>query len=196
MANLCRGLLTIRPADHTRGHSYLPSFFFFKHTTPKTTTTRVRPTPEVARWLCHSWMYQKGYSVWTLFWQGLSSTCNWAKNTKALNKMGQSLLHFLRRQSYFNIGKSLLRMFYKSVMASRLRGVDANKHRLIHKASDIAGRELVADSCVRKENAVQTGQCASSFHNVLGYIMEGESFRESLTAPKCSTEGQREIICV
>ena len=87
---------------------------------------------------------------------------DWIKNTEVLYKKGQSRLYFLRRLRSFNICRTMLRMFYESVVASailfavvcwgsRLRVKDANRlNKLIRKASDVVGVQLATDSGVRQ----------------------------------------------
>ncbi|KAL7869777.1 hypothetical protein AOLI_G00137650 [Acnodon oligacanthus] len=77
-----------------------------------------------------------------------------AKNTDALYRKGQSRLYFLRRLRSFNICRTMLRIFYESVVASdilyavacwgsRLRVADANRlNKLIHKDGDVVSVEL------------------------------------------------------
>ncbi|KAI4902472.1 hypothetical protein NFI96_003096 [Prochilodus magdalenae] len=84
----------------------------------------------------------------------IDNKLDWAKNTDALYKKGQSRLYFLRRLRSFNICRTMLRIFYESVVASailyavacwgsRLRVADANRLiKLIRKASDVVGVEL------------------------------------------------------
>ncbi|KAI4899211.1 hypothetical protein NFI96_027262, partial [Prochilodus magdalenae] len=84
----------------------------------------------------------------------IDNKLDWAKNTDALYRKGQSRLYFLRRLRSFNICRTMLRIFYESVVASailyavacwgsRLRVADANRlNKLIRKASDVVGVEL------------------------------------------------------
>lgn len=66
----------------------------------------------------------------------MDNKLDWAKNTQALYRKSQSRLYFLRRS--FNICRTMLRMFYESVVASSvlfavacwgsgLRVADANR---------------------------------------------------------------------
>ena len=84
----------------------------------------------------------------------IDNKLDWAKNTDALYRKGQSRLYFLRRLRSFNICRTMLRIFYESVVASailyavacwgsRLRASDANRlNKLIRKAGDVVGVEL------------------------------------------------------
>ena len=84
----------------------------------------------------------------------IDNKLDWSKNTEAVYKKGQSRLYFLRRLRSFNICWTMLRMFYKSVLASaimfavvcwgsRLRVADTNRiNKLIRKTSDVVGVEL------------------------------------------------------
>ena len=48
----------------------------------------------------------------------IDNKLDWTKNTKAEFKKGQSRLYFLRRLRSFNICRTMLQMFYHSVLSS------------------------------------------------------------------------------
>ncbi|KAI4905569.1 hypothetical protein NFI96_026711, partial [Prochilodus magdalenae] len=50
----------------------------------------------------------------------IDNKLDWAKNTDALYRKGQSRLYFLRRLRSFNICRTMLRIFYESVVASAI----------------------------------------------------------------------------
>ena len=58
----------------------------------------------------------------------MDNNLNWAENTEAVYRKGQSGLYFLRRLRSFTVCNLMLRMFYQSVVArswgSRLRAAD------------------------------------------------------------------------
>ena len=82
----------------------------------------------------------------------IDNKLDWTKNNEVLYKKGQSRLYFLRRLRSFNTCRTMLRMFYESVVASailfavvcwgsRLRVADANRlNKLIRK--DVVRVEL------------------------------------------------------
>ena len=86
-----------------------------------------------------------------------------AKNTETLYRKGQSHFYFLRQLRSFNICRTMLGIFYEYVVAStiyavagwgcRLKVADANRLKLIGKASDVVGMECDSDSVVREEDA-------------------------------------------
>ena len=79
---------------------------------------------------------------------------DWTRNTEEVYKKGQSRLFFLRRLRSFNICRTMLRMFYESVVASAiffavtcwssgLKVADNNRlNKLIRRAGDVVGEEL------------------------------------------------------
>ena len=95
----------------------------------------------------------------------IDNKLDWAKNTETLNRKGQSCLYFRRRLRSFNICRTMLRIFYESVVAnailytvacwgSRLRVVDANRlNKLIRKASDVVVMECDSHGGIREEDA-------------------------------------------
>ena len=136
----------------------------------------------------------------------IDNKLDWIKNTEVLYKKGQSRLYFLRRLRSFNICRTMLRMFYESVVASailfavvcwgsRLRVADANRlNKLIRKASDVVGVEL--DTLT----AVSDGRMPSKLRAILQYgshplhnalVKQRSSFSERLIAPKCTTDRHR-----
>ena len=119
----------------------------------------------------------------------IDNKLDWGKNTDALYKKGQSRLYFLRRLRSFNICRTMLRMFYESVVASailyavvcwgsRLRVADANRlNRLIRRAGDVVGGEAgPSDGGFREENASQGeshhGQCVQPTPRRAGQTQE------------------------
>jgi len=50
----------------------------------------------------------------------LDNKLNWATNTEAVYKKGQSRLYFLRRLRSFDVCNILLRMVYQSVVANAI----------------------------------------------------------------------------
>lgn len=81
----------------------------------------------------------------------IDNKLDWGENTDALHRKGQSRHYFLRRMRSFNICRSMLGIFYESVVASAiffsvicwgsmLRIADTNRlKKLIRKASDVMG---------------------------------------------------------
>ena len=73
---------------------------------------------------------------------------NWTKNTEAIFTKGQSRPYFLRRLRSFNVCRTMLQMFYHSVVSvvcwgSRLKADDANRlNKLVWKAGSFLGVEL------------------------------------------------------
>ena len=128
------------------------------------------------------------------------------KNTEVLYKKGQSRLYFLRRLCSFNICRTMLRMFYESVVASailfavvcwgsRLRVADANRrNKLIKKGSDVVGVELDTLSAVSDRRMLSKVWAILQHvsHPLLNSLFEQRStFSQRLIAPKCTTEGHR-----
>ena len=137
---------------------------------------------------------------------GVYIELDWAKNTEVLYKKGQSRLYFLRRLRSFNICQTMLRMIYKSVVAStilfavvcwgsRLKVADANRlNKLIRKASDVVGGKvdtLTAVSDRRMLSKVWTILKYGS-HPLHNSLVEKRSiFIQRLIAPTCTTEHYR-----
>ncbi|KAI3351311.1 hypothetical protein L3Q82_005856 [Scortum barcoo] len=79
---------------------------------------------------------------------------DWTTNTDAIYKKGQSRLFFLRRLRSFNVCRTMLQMFYHSVVSSvifysvvcwgsRLKTVDTKRlNKLIRRAGSVLGVEL------------------------------------------------------
>ncbi len=79
---------------------------------------------------------------------------NWKENSSAVIKKAQSRLFFLRKLRSFNVGRSLLNVFYQSIVASVLFDTvvcwgnsitadDKNRvNKLIKKAGSIVGCPL------------------------------------------------------
>ncbi|KAI4873724.1 hypothetical protein NFI96_000464 [Prochilodus magdalenae] len=131
---------------------------------------------------------------------------DWAKNTDALYKKGQSRLYFLRRLRSFNICRTMLRIFYESVVASailyavacwgsRLRVADANRlNKLIRKASDVVGVELDSLMAVSERRTLSKLQTImdNGSHPLYHTVMRHRStFSARLIQPKCTTECHR-----
>ena len=136
----------------------------------------------------------------------IDNKLNWAKNTEALYKKGQSRLYFLRRLRSFNICRTMLRMFYESVVASAilfavvcwgsgLRAADTNKlNKLIRRASDIVGMELDTLTAVSNRRMLSKlrGITENGFHPLHDMLVKHRStFSARLRLPKCTTERHR-----
>ncbi|KAI4887653.1 hypothetical protein NFI96_006166, partial [Prochilodus magdalenae] len=136
----------------------------------------------------------------------IDNKLDWAKNTDALYKKGQSRLYFLRRLRSFNICRTMLRIFYESVVASailyavacwgsRLRVADANRlNKLIHKASDVVGVELDSLMAVSERRTLSKLQTImdNGSHPLYHTVMRHRStFSARLIQPKCTTERHR-----
>ena len=84
----------------------------------------------------------------------LDNKLDWTGNTDLLYKKGQSRLYFLRRLSSFGVCRTLLNMFYQSVVASTVlyavvcwggnikEGDSRRLNRLIKKAGSVLGTTL------------------------------------------------------
>ncbi|KAI4897881.1 hypothetical protein NFI96_029587, partial [Prochilodus magdalenae] len=136
----------------------------------------------------------------------IDNKLDWAKNTDALYRKGQSRLYFLRRLRSFNICRTMLRIFYESVVASailyavacwgsRLRVADANRlNKLIHKASDVVGVELDSLMAVSERRTLSKLQTImdNGSHPLYHTVMSHRStFSARLIQPKCTTERHR-----
>ena len=136
----------------------------------------------------------------------LDNKLDWAKNTEAVYKKGQSRLYFLRKLRSFKVCNIMLRMFYQSMIASaiffavvcwgsRLRAADARKiSRIIRKAGSILGVQL--DSLV----VVSERRMLCILHNILDnnahplhqvLTSSRSTFSNRLILPRCNTERQR-----
>ncbi|KAI4873537.1 hypothetical protein NFI96_012248, partial [Prochilodus magdalenae] len=138
----------------------------------------------------------------------IDNKLDWAKNTDALYKKGQSRLYFLRRLRSFNICRTMLRIFYESVVASailyavacwgsRLRVADANRlNKLIRKASDVVGVELDSLMAVSERRTLSKLQTImdNGSHPLYHTVMRHRStFSARLIQPKCTTERHSRI---
>ncbi|KAI4894307.1 hypothetical protein NFI96_005585 [Prochilodus magdalenae] len=136
----------------------------------------------------------------------IDNKLDWAKNTDALYRKGQSRLYFLRRLRSFNICRTMLRIFYESVVASailyavacwgsRLRVADANRlNKLIRKASDVVGVELDSLMAVSERRTLSKLQTImdNGSHPLYHTVMSHRStFSARLIQPKCTTERHR-----
>ncbi|KAI4885738.1 hypothetical protein NFI96_000237 [Prochilodus magdalenae] len=136
----------------------------------------------------------------------IDNKLDWSKNTDALYRKGQSRLYFLRRLRSFNICRTMLRIFYESVVASailyavacwgsRLRVADANRlNKLIRKASDVVGVELDSLMAVSERRTLSKLQTImdNSSHPLYHTVMSHRStFSARLIQPKCTTERHR-----
>ena len=131
---------------------------------------------------------------------------DWTRNTEAVYKKGQSRLFFLRRLRSFNICRTMLRMFYESVVASAIffavtcwgsgmRVADTNRlNRLIKRAGDVVGEELdtlttVADR--RMLSRLRTIMDNASHPLFSTLAQRRSSFSRRLLLPRCTTERHR-----
>ncbi|KAI4903481.1 hypothetical protein NFI96_006181 [Prochilodus magdalenae] len=136
----------------------------------------------------------------------IDNKLDWSKNTDALYRKGQSRLYFLRRRRSFNICRTMLRIFYESVVASailyavacwgsRLRVADANRlNKLIRKASDVVGVELDSLMAVSERRTLSKLQTImdNGSHPLYHTVMRHRStFSARLIQPKCTTERHR-----
>uniref|UniRef100_A0AAX7SJH0 Reverse transcriptase domain-containing protein n=1 Tax=Astatotilapia calliptera TaxID=8154 RepID=A0AAX7SJH0_ASTCA len=128
----------------------------------------------------------------------IDNKLDWAKNTTALYRKGQSRLYFLRRLRSFNICQKMLRIFYESVVASailyavacwgsRLRVADANRlNKLIRKASNVVGMELdslkvVSERRMLSKIKTMLDNTSHPLHDML--VSHRSSFSERLRLP-------------
>lgn len=131
---------------------------------------------------------------------------DWAKNTQALYRKGQSRLYFLRRLRSFNICRTMLRMFYESVVASSImfavacwgsgmRVADANRlNKLIRKASNVVGVELDSLAVVSERRMLsKLHAILDNVSHPLHYVLlkHKSTFSERFILPKCTTERHR-----
>ncbi|KAI4880740.1 hypothetical protein NFI96_009419 [Prochilodus magdalenae] len=141
----------------------------------------------------------------------IDNKLDWAKNTDALYRKGQSRLYFLRRLRSFNICKTMLRIFYESVVASailyavacwgsRLRVADANRlNKLIRKARDVVGVELDSLMAVSERRTLSKLQTImdNGSHPLYHTVMRHRSaFSARLIQPKCTTERHRRLVAM
>ncbi|KAJ0028904.1 hypothetical protein NQD34_003901 [Periophthalmus magnuspinnatus] len=98
----------------------------------------------------------------------LDNKLDWSRNVDGVYKKGQSRLYFLRRLRSFNICRTMLRMFYESMVASAimyavvcwgssLRVRDTNRlNKIIRKAGHVVGGGAgLSDCCVGQEDVGQ-----------------------------------------
>ncbi|KAL6471887.1 hypothetical protein MHYP_G00205370 [Metynnis hypsauchen] len=136
----------------------------------------------------------------------IDNKLDWAKNTDALYKKGQSRLYFLRRLRTFTFCRTMLRIFYESVVVSailyavacwgsRLRVADANRlNKLIRKAGDVVGVELDSLTAVSERRTLSKLQAImdNGSHPLYDTVMrQRTSFSARLILPKCTTECHR-----
>ncbi|KAK0139729.1 hypothetical protein N1851_023362 [Merluccius polli] len=137
----------------------------------------------------------------------LDNKLDWTKNTDALYRKGQSRLYFLRRLRSFNICRTMLRMFYESVVASailyavacwgsRLKVRDANRlNKVIRKASHVVGEELDSLTAVSERRMLSRIRSIldNSLHPLhpLHGVLTRSTFSKRLIPPRCTTERHR-----
>ena len=131
---------------------------------------------------------------------------DWTRNTEAVYKKGQSRLFFLRRLRSFNICRTMLRMFYESVVASRiffavtcwgsgLKVADNNRlNKLIRRAGDVVGEELDTLTTVAERRMLSRLQSildnvAHPLYDTLA--QQRSTFSRRLLSPRCTTERHR-----
>ena len=120
---------------------------------------------------------------------------------KSFTRRDRAASILLRKLRSFNICRTMLRMFYESVVASailfavvcwgsRLRAADANRlNMLIRKASDVVGVELdsltsVSDRMMLLKLRAILQYGSHPLHNAL--IKQRSTFSQRLIAPSCS----------
>ena len=136
----------------------------------------------------------------------LDHKLDWTRNTEAVYKKGLSRLYFLRRLRSFNICRTMLRMFYESVVASailyaivcwgsRLKVADTNRlNKLIRKASDVVGVQLDSLTEVMERRMLSRLQdiMDNTFHPLHSVLDNHRStFSARLIPPRCTTERHR-----
>ena len=136
----------------------------------------------------------------------IDNKLDWTKNTEVLYKKGQSRLYFLKRLRSFNISRTMLRMFYESVVASailfaavcwgsRLRVADANRlNKLIRRARDVVGVELDSLTAVSDRRMLSKVQAIAMLHYHplhSALVKQRSTFSQRLIALKCITERHR-----
>ena len=131
---------------------------------------------------------------------------DWSRNAEAVYKKGQSRLFCLRRLRSFNICRTMLRMFYESVVASAIffavtcwgsgmRIADTNRlERLIRRAGDVVGEELDTLTTVAERRML------SRFQSILDNVshplydtlaLQRSTFSRRFLSPRCTTERHR-----
>ena len=151
-----------------------------------------------------------------LLWKLLRSTSTWGCTLiiswTGLETLRQSIKKakadpfFLRRQRSFNICRTMLRIFYESVVASAiffavtcwgsgLKVADNNRlHKLIRRASDVMGEELDTLTTVAERRMLSKLQ--SILDNVTHPLydtlaQQRSTFSGRLLLPRCTTERHR-----
>ncbi|KAJ0033751.1 hypothetical protein NQD34_000858 [Periophthalmus magnuspinnatus] len=136
----------------------------------------------------------------------LDNKLDWSRNVDAVYKKGQSRLYFLRRLRSFDICRTMLRMFYESMVASAimyavvcwgssLRVRDTNRlNKIIRKAGHVVGEELdsltvVSDRRMLTKVRTILDSPLHPLHEVLANLKS--SFSHRLLLPRCSTERHR-----
>lgn len=136
----------------------------------------------------------------------IDNKLDWARNTDALFKKGQSRLYFLRRLRSFNICRTMLRMFYESVVSSailfalvcwgsRLKVADSNRlNKLIRKAGDVIGVKLDSLESVMERRMLEKLQSIleNTTHALHQFLVQHRSTRTGrLRLPTSKTERHR-----
>lgn len=136
----------------------------------------------------------------------IDNKLDWARNTDALFKKGQSRLYFLRRLRSFNICRTMLRMFYESVVSSailfalvcwgsRLKVADSNRlNKLIRKAGDVIGVKLDSLESVMERRMLEKLQSIleNTTHPLHQFLVQHRSTRTGrLRLPTSKTERHR-----
>lgn len=136
----------------------------------------------------------------------IDNKLDWARNTDALFKKGQSRLYFLRRLRSFNICRTTLRMFYESVVSSailfalvcwgsRLKVADSNRlNKVIRKAGDVIGVKLDSLESVMERRMLEKLQSIleNTTHPLHQFLVQHRSTRTGrLRLPTSKTERHR-----
>ena len=128
---------------------------------------------------------------------------DWSRNAEAVYKKGQSRLFFPRRLRSFNICRTMLRLFYESVVASviffavtcggsGLRVADTNRlNKLIRRAGELVGEEL--DSLTTMAEKRMLSRLQAILDNVSHPLydtlaQQRSSFSRRLLSLRCNTE--------
>lgn len=136
----------------------------------------------------------------------IDNKLDWARNTDALFKKGQSRLYFLRRLRSFNICRTMLRMFYESVVSSailfalvcwgsRLKVADSNRlNKVIRKAGDVIGVKLDSLESVMERRMLEKLQSIleNTTHPLHQFLVQHRSTRTGrLRLPTSKTKRHR-----
>jgi len=136
----------------------------------------------------------------------IDNKMDWTKDTDAVYKKGQSHLYFLRRLRSFNVCKTVLQMFYHSVVTSvifyavvcwgsRVKAADANRlNKLIRKAGSVLGVELKSLGEVSERRMLSKllsimDNASHPLHSTLASYQS--TFSRRLRVPRCTTERHR-----